>query len=1145
MSDALFSVLDVAPEASNRAGYRLHSVEVYNWGTFDGQIWRLTPARDTMLLTGDIGSGKSTLVDAITTLLMPAHRIAYNKAAGAESKERSLRSYVEGHYRSERSEKTGASKPVGLRDSHSYSVILGVFRNDGYGESVTLAQVFHQREEVGQPDRFYVVAPSQLSIAGDFTDFDSNLTALRARLRKTGATVSENYPEYGRVMRRLLGIHSEQAMDLFLQTVSMKSVGNLNEFVRSHMLEKVDVSKAIENVVGHFENLTEAHRAVRRATEQLEILDPLVASLDDYDSAVNRQALLLARKQAIRPFVLEQVINTAETEIGRCDEELVRRVESKQGLERTKRELAEQRDHLIVRRTQAGGGRLAELPAEISSCRDELTERSAINRRFQSELVQAGMAEVTSAEQFQERRREIQVLESGLDTERKNLQQRMYPVQQQRSELRQQKKALEEDIRGIQQRANNLPAALTQLRETLCQELKLPENGLPFVGELIDVSPQHEEWRTAAERALHGFALSLLVPERLYLEVSRWINSHHLGTRLVYQRVAERRVRNESVRRSDGFMLRDVLTLEPGEFERYLDEELERRFSYRLVGSVEEMSRESHAVTREGLIRSGSRHEKDDRRRAGDPRSWVLGRANKKKLQALEADLAAVVREQQTNEQLIESLTAEDTAFHAKAYAVKSLVTFESWGKLDVAASLARLTSLEEEHRRLTLGTPELQEINRRLDELSEQDVRISSELEAVSERIGGINNELVVLRRRRATAERELTALAGDALERARREYSALAEQASLIDGGGGAPSTIDEFERLGTRLEAELDARMATLVRKQSRLRDPILRRMYDVIHRWPELHQELVASIESAGEFRAMRERVRRDDLPRFEKDFREQLHTNAVRELVAFNSKLRIYAEEIRGRVERINEALGAIDYSPGRRVVLQINDTINQEVRQFRHDMREATSNVLNTDDGELEQQFERVRAIIERFRGRTASADADRGWRDRVTDVRNWYSFAASEQDKATGEEYEHYTDSDGKSGGQKEKLAYTILAASLAYQFKLEWGVEKSRDFRFAMIDEAFGRGSDTSTHYALELFAKLGLQLLIVTPLTKVHVIEHYVHSIGFVDNPTGARSRVHMMTIEEYRDKRRARGTGGSGGAGGAGRSGGSDG
>ena len=81
----------------------------------------------------------------------------------------------------------------------------------------------------------------------------------------------------------------------------------------------------------------------------------------------------------------------------------------------------------------------------------------------------------------------------------------------------------------------------------------------------------------------------------------------------------------------------------------------------------------------------------------------------------------------------------------------------------------------------------------------------------------------------------------------------------------------------------------------------------------------------------------------------------------------------------------------------------------------------------------------------------------------------------------------------------------------------------QSTRDFRFAVIDEAFGRGSDGSTRYALELFAKLGLQLLIVTPLQKVHVIEPYVKAIGFVDNPTSTYSRLQTMTIEEYRTRR----------------------
>src|SRR5215471_7292888 len=140
-----------------RAGMRLQRCEFFNWGTFHGRVWGFDLGGDNALLTGDIGSGKSTLVDAITTLLVPGHKVAFNKAAGAETHERNLRSYVLGHFKSERGEAGLTAKPVALRDHNSYSVILGRFRNEGFGETVTLAQVFWFKETHGQPARFHLV----------------------------------------------------------------------------------------------------------------------------------------------------------------------------------------------------------------------------------------------------------------------------------------------------------------------------------------------------------------------------------------------------------------------------------------------------------------------------------------------------------------------------------------------------------------------------------------------------------------------------------------------------------------------------------------------------------------------------------------------------------------------------------------------------------------------------------------------------------------------------------------------------------------------------------------------------------------------------------------------------------------------------
>src|SRR6185437_16640295 len=52
------------------SAYRLQKLEVYNWGTFDREVFSVRPNGQTTLLVGQNGSGKSTLVDALLTLLV-------------------------------------------------------------------------------------------------------------------------------------------------------------------------------------------------------------------------------------------------------------------------------------------------------------------------------------------------------------------------------------------------------------------------------------------------------------------------------------------------------------------------------------------------------------------------------------------------------------------------------------------------------------------------------------------------------------------------------------------------------------------------------------------------------------------------------------------------------------------------------------------------------------------------------------------------------------------------------------------------------------------------------------------------------------------------------------------------------------------
>jgi uncharacterized protein YPO0396 len=285
------------------------------------------------------------------------------------------------------------------------------------------------------------------------------------------------------------------------------------------------------------------------------------------------------------------------------------------------------------------------------------------------------------------------------------------------------------------------------------------------------------------------------------------------------------------------------------------------------------------------------------------------------------------------------------------------------------------------------------------------------------------------------------------------------------------------------------------------------------------------EIDASLAAAFEYENLLKKLNADDLPRYEARFKELLNVNTINEIANFHAQLSREREEIRDRITLINQSLTQIDYNPGRFIVLESQPTPDADIRDFQGELRACTEGALSgSEDAQYsEAKFMQVKNIIDRFRGRDGQSELDKRWTAKVTDVRHWFIFGASERYREDGVEHEHYSDSGGKSGGQKEKLAYTILAASLAYQFGLEWGAVRSRSFRFVVIDEAFGRGSDESAQYGLKLFAQLNLQLLIVTPLQKIHIIEPHVASVGYVHNENGRDSKLRNLSIEAYREEK----------------------
>ena len=74
-------------------------------------------------------------------------------------------------------------------------------------------------------------------------------------------------------------------MQLFYQMVSMKSVENLNGFIREHMLEKKDIDTIIDEMTLSFKELKHAHDLVLDAKKQIEMLSVVERAYENFLTA--------------------------------------------------------------------------------------------------------------------------------------------------------------------------------------------------------------------------------------------------------------------------------------------------------------------------------------------------------------------------------------------------------------------------------------------------------------------------------------------------------------------------------------------------------------------------------------------------------------------------------------------------------------------------------------------------------------------------------------------------------------------------------------------------------------------------------------------------------------------------------------------
>ncbi|MEX2233136.1 MAG: ATP-binding protein [Cyclobacteriaceae bacterium] len=1098
------------------AGFRLQYLEVRNWGTFHDKVWRIQPDGSNSLLTGDIGSGKSTLVDALTCLIVPHHRITFNKAAGAESKERSIRSYVRGEYKKEKNESTNVVRDIPLRaDANSYTVILANFFNEDYEENVCLAQLFWMKDD--KAEKLFIISSIPLTIADQFTGF-SDIQELRKRLRKDAhiQLFDDNFSKYSESSRRLFGMTSDKAIDLFYQTVSMKSVSSLTEFVREHMLDKTDIKTQIEVLKKRFDDLNNAHQSVVTAREQLDILRPLVEYSTTYTDLSKRIQEIDTIVRLIPAWFAEKKIGFLAHEINECELQLSQVQDQLASLEKIIRQLREKEMQLRQDIFNSGGKRLEEIEKEVQQHTTLKDQKLSRSEEYATLAVKCGMRSVDDEQAFYKNIRKANDILVMNSQRQKEIVDERDELKSHERNIKSQIEAEEIELASLRSRKTQIPEAMISIRQQLAEDLGVNESDTPFVGELLKVNGEELEWEGAIEKLLHNFGLSMIVPPNLYNRISNYVNHTVLQSkdgrrqRLVYFKAENNSQRKNINIKSDSVIQK--IEIKPDTLhEDWLQHELNHRFNYSCV-SLEDFQRLPDAVTREGQIKAGwQRHEKDDRRNIDDRRNYVLGWSNLEKIRAMEASLNNLYNEFKSAQNKIREIEGESNNCKLVEKALLELLRVKNYSEINWKQENITMEQLKQEKRELESSNDILRSLQNQLEQVRKEIGTEELKQKEKNERIGELKKNI------QDSGERitECSVLVEGVQDQDRRQFFEMIQ--ALIKDRKLTVRNIDaEQFTLIQKLSGDKGERQK-LSEKQNGFRDKIISKMKDIKEHSKVETSELFSSMEALPEYLKMFERVANDDLPRHEKRFKDELNKNTIQSIAIFHSKLESYEKDILDKIHEINKHLKEIEYNPGTYVKILTDRAQDKQIDYFKEDLRNCYAHSFGNNDAlYTEEKYNQVKKILDRF---NSGQSTDLDWTARVTDVRQWFEFNASEQYMADHTPKEFIPGSSGKSGGQKEKLAYTILASALAFQFGLTFGDTKSRSFRFVVIDEAFGRGSDESTRYGLELFKKLNLQLLIVTPLQKINVIENYVNAVHFVSNKEGKNSQIRNLTYEEY--------------------------
>lgn len=1090
----LFAAEIIPPTA-----YILTDLDLYNWGPFGGRHRAEIDPRGTAII-GPTGSGKTTLVDALMTLL--THQPRYNLAStGGHESDRDLMSYVRGV--SGAGNNTGDNSHI-ARPGKTVTAVSARFANgdqavrvgalfwvDGSSSATSDLRrlwLFSDRDDQN-PDEWLAI--HQEGGARELKQYARDNPGLQA---------NDSKKAYLAQVRRFFEV-GENAFTLLNRAAGLKQLNSIDEIFRELVLDDHSAFDRAAEVASEFDDLAAIHTELETARKQHQSLLPIAETHEKHQvtrSELEQQQIL---QDSLPVWFAEVGYKLWQKRIQNLDTQLSQSSSMLHSLEMTTTNLNSKATTLKDIYLEAGGASIEQLREQITLQQRWVDERArhsndylTLTRKLDLDNTLSAEALGANQQRGTARLRELASLEEQQDKT-------VLDLRISHGKLNETLTELTEEIDRIKARpGSNIDGRYQEFRSELAGALNLEENSLPFVAELVEVKPEEKGWRGAIERAIGGHRLRLLVPPAAMQTALDRINSR--DNRLHVRLLAAQASQAPTQFMEDGFTRKLNFKDHP---HREALKQLIASIDRHCVESPEALRQIPHGMTRQGLM-SGKKgyFEKRDNQRLD--KGWMTGFNNRDRLAALTDELTETRKTAgQIQQQLDTARTAlNDSRFRMELYTRLSEIDFDA---IDLPGAQAELEQTQTRLQSLTAPGSDVEKARK--------------EYEAVNQELERAQQKLSDERTHHALLDRERTQATDRCKDLLDRIGDGLTDRQQDLTGSHFTLPEVAQLERLDQleRVQREQLENQIRLLNKRVQGYELNLTQLMEKAR-----SMDTGALAETGSDIRDIPEYLERlrvleeEALPQKLERFLNYLNQSSDQGVTQLLAHIQNQVAIIEERISDLNATLRRVDFQPGRYLRLEPRRVTHESLRTLERAQRQLRADALKDDQGES--HFKALQNMVELLRDaadnkRTVGARA-------LLDPRYRLQFEVSVLDRESDGVIETRTGSQGGSGGEKEIIASYILTASLSYALCPDGSTQPL--FGTIVLDEAFSKSSHAVAGRIISALNEFGLHPLFVTPNKEMRLLRAHTRSAILVHrkNTQASLTSLSWEELETHAEK-----------------------